>query len=262
MPKILVICVVAGLISGLLVGGFHNLFTVPVMERAIALEEQRSVPAGQAAEAEGTPVSLGVQRVGMVIGTGIYGLILGVVFAGGFEILRRARPGWNTVALAATIGILGFWSISLFPFIKYPANPPGVGQETTLLSRQLFQVLFIILSAGAVAACLAGLSKIQSLNLRAFAGGQMIGGLILVYMIFSAVIFIAFPGNPDPVPAPIDLLELFQALTMAGQFLLWALLAAGVVLAVMLPQRQTLDTAAPAVTDGAAATDESRAGLN
>ena len=127
MSRLLAISLIFGLIAGLLVGGFHNLFTVPVMERAIALEEARAVtdpPA--AAGAEETPVSPGGQRIGMVVGTGIYGLILGLVFAGGYTLLRRAQPNWQPLALAATVGILGFWALSLFPFIKFPVNPPGV----------------------------------------------------------------------------------------------------------------------------------------
>ena len=42
MPRILIIGLVAGLFGGLMWGGFHNLFTVPVIERAIVFEEERS----------------------------------------------------------------------------------------------------------------------------------------------------------------------------------------------------------------------------
>ena len=42
MKRILITSIVVGAIAGFLVGGFHNLFTVPVMERAIILEEERS----------------------------------------------------------------------------------------------------------------------------------------------------------------------------------------------------------------------------
>ena len=231
MSRLLAISLIFGLIAGLLVGGFHNLFTVPVMERAIALEEARAVtdpPA--AAGAEETPVSPGGQRIGMVVGTGIYGLILGLVFAGGYTLLRRAQPNWQPLALAATVGILGFWALSLFPFIKFPVNPPGVGDADTLVLRQLSQTVLLVLSAMGIVALLIGLARINSLNLAPRLRMQLRGALALGYGVFAAVIVLAIPGNPDPVPVPVDLLELFRALTMAGQFLLWALLAAGVAL--------------------------------
>ena len=233
MPRFLVVCVVTGLVAGLLVGGFHNLFTVPVMERAIAFEEERSAqqPSAEGDEEGGTPVSLGLQRVGMAAGTGIYGVVLGLVFAGGYTLLRRARPHWQPLALAATIAVIGFWAVSLFPFIKYPVNPPGVGEEGTLLFRQFYQAAFIVLSTAAAAAVLLGLSRINSMKSSAFSAGQMQAMLALAYLVFAVVIFLAIPGNPDPTPVPIDLLELFRALSMVGQFLLWALLAAGVTLA-------------------------------
>lgn len=231
MSRLLTISLIFGLIAGLLVGGFHNLFTVPVMERAIALEEARAVTEAPAAPGEEeTPVSPGVQRFGMVVGTGIYGLILGLVFAGGYSLLRRAQPNWQPVALAATVGILGFWALSLFPFIKFPVNPPGVGDAETLVFRQLSQTVFLVLSAMGIVALLIGLARINSLNLAPRLRMQLRGALALGYGVFAAVIVLAIPGNPDPVPVPVDLLELFRTLTMAGQFLLWALLAAGVAL--------------------------------
>jgi predicted cobalt transporter CbtA len=55
--------VVVGLIAGLLVGGLHNIVTVPVIEEAIALEEAVALAAGEADGAEPV-VSLGAQRVG------------------------------------------------------------------------------------------------------------------------------------------------------------------------------------------------------
>ena len=53
----------------------------------------------------------------------------------------------------------------------------------------------------------------------------------------ALVMVFAFPGNSDPVPVPIDLLELFRALTMVGHFLTWSLLAVGVALALMWHER-------------------------
>ena len=241
MERLLVTSVIAGIIAGILVGGFYNLFQVPVMERAIALEEERpaSVTPPGAEEESGPTVSLGVQRLGMVFGTAIYGAVIGVFFAAGFVLLHRAAPGWPVVWVALTVGALGFWNLSLFPFIRYPVNPPGVGDEATLIARQMGQVLFMLISAAAVGIALDAVRRIRQ-NSVEFAGRRAwawYSGVLAVYAILALVIVFVFPGNPDPVPVPIDLLELFRALTMSGQFLTWALLAAGVTLALLWHQR-------------------------
>ena len=231
MPRMLIIAVVVGLIAGLLVGGFHNLFTVPVMERAIVLEEERAAAESPAAGAEEPPlVSLGVQRIGMAVGTGIYGAILGLIFAGGYALLRRVVPQWQPLAVSVTVAALGFWCLSLFPFIKFPLNPPGVGDENTLLFRQLFQTLFFVLSTAGVAGLLVAAHRINRMTSDRTSRLQLYAGALLAYIVFAFVIIIAIPGNPDLVPVPIDLLELFRTLTMIGHFLQWALLAVGVTL--------------------------------
>lgn len=240
MKRLLLTSVIVGVIAGFLVGGFYNLFVVPVMERAIDIEEQRSAsvtPSDAEEDEGGVAVSLGVQRLGMVLGTAIYGAILGLFFSAGFVLLHRAAPGWPAVWVALTVGALGFWSLSLFPFIKYPLNPPGVGDEATLLARQAGQALFMLLSAAAVGVALEAVRRINGRGALLSARWVWLGGMLAAYGALALVMVFAFPGNPDPVPVPIDLLELFRALTMSGQFLLWALTAAGVALALLWRQR-------------------------
>ena len=240
MKRLLVTSVIVGIIAGLIVGGFYNLFQVPVMERAIALEEERaaSVTSGTDNSGEGgAAVSLGVQRIGMVFGTAILGAILGLFFSVGFILLHRAAPGWPVVWVALTVGALGFWSLSLFPFINYPLNPPGGGDDASLLARQFGQTLMMLLSAVAVGVALDAFRRVNQ-NFAEFAARRIwYGGVLGVYAILALVMSFAFPGNPDPGPVPIDLLGLFRALTMAGQFLMWALMAAGVTLALLWHQR-------------------------
>lgn len=239
MPRMLVIVLLVGAISGLLVGGFHNLFTVSVMERAIVLEEERSAAESEGiVEDEDPLVSLGVQRVGIAIGTGIYGAILGLFFAGGYALMRRVVPRWQPLAIALAVGALGFWALSLFPFIRYPLNPPGVGEETSLTVRQGYQVLFMVLSVVGVAGLMLAWQRANSIVTAASQRLQFGGGLLLVYAVFAIVIVFAVPGNPDPVPVPVDLLELFRTLTMVGQFLQWALLGLGVGLVLTWYQRR------------------------
>ena len=240
MQRTIVSAVLIGLAAGLLVGVYHNIFTVPVIERAIMLEEQRAAaalpPGAPPPDAEPPLVSLGLQRVGMAIGTGIYGAVLGLIFAGAYGLLRRTLPNASPVLLAIAAGLLGFWAISFVPFIKYPFVPPGVGEGSTLIFRQGFQTLLFILSALGVVGLLLGLNEIRN-SIRSETRRQLFYALVAVaYGAFLLLVFALLPGNPDPVNVPADLLLRFNALSIIGHLLMWGLTAAG--FAHLLTRRQ------------------------
>ena len=129
--------VVVGLIAGLIVGGLHNIVTVPVIEEAIALEEAAALAAGEADAGEPL-VSLGAQRVGLALGQGIFGVVVGALFAGFTYVVRRFVAPDHARLAAIVAGVVGLWAISLLPALRYPANPPGVGEADSLAWRQGF----------------------------------------------------------------------------------------------------------------------------
>ena len=227
MPRILIIGLVAGLFGGLMWGGFHNLFTVPVIERAIVFEEEHSSALNPNAPEKEPLVPLGAQRVGMVIGTGFFGAVWGIVFAAGYTVIRRLAPDWKPLAIVVAVAALGYWAVSLFPFIRYPLNPPGVGEEGTVVLRQGLQLMFMVLSVIGVGVLLYGLREINQRFQHTGNRLRMYGVAVVAYAAFAVVMFMTHPANPDPVPVPIDLLELFRTLTMVGQFLAWAFMALG-----------------------------------
>jgi predicted cobalt transporter CbtA len=256
MYRILRIAVVVGVVSGLLVGGFHNLFTVPVMERAIGLEEARAAaeaPEGEAHGGGGVAVSLGMQRVGLVVGLVIVTAIYGLLFTGGYWLLRRVVPNGHPLAIALVAGAIGFWTFSMFPFLKYPVNPPGVGDESTLLYRQYFQLVTILLSAAATVGVLLAIKVINTGVVELSQRALRYLGLAVTYGILVAAVLLVVPGNPDPVPVPVDLLEQFRTLTVIGHFLQWMLLGLGVGLVIMWKQRSGQFASNPAPARGAAA---------
>ena len=218
-----------------MVGGFMNVFNVPVMEWAIELEGAAAAeaPAGEEEEAAGiyaTLSSLGAQRVGLVLGLAVLGVIYGAIFTGVFHVVRRALPGWNIWAWAIIGGVLCFWSVSLFTQLKYPLNPPGIGEDGSLLARQGFQFLFILLSAGAV---VAGGLAVRYLHEAGWQGSQRLvgyAGTAVAYCIVAVVVFSVIPGNPDPIPewVPDGLVILFRTFSITGHLLLWMIIALGV----------------------------------
>ena len=237
MRNMLPLALVMGLIAGLVVGGFMNVFNVPVMEWAIELEGAAAAaeaPAGgEEEEATGfyaTLSSLGAQRIGLVFGLAVLGVVYGAVFTGLFHIVRRAFPGWNIWAWALIGGALCFWSVSLFTQLKYPLNPPGIGEDSSLLARQGFQFLFILLSALSVVA--AGLA-VRYIHEAGWEGSQRVlgyAGAAVAYLVFAVIVFAAIPGNPDPIPewVPEGLVIMFRTFSIVGHLLLWMLIALGV----------------------------------
>ena len=181
MTRILPTALLMGVIVGLLVAAFMNIFNVPVMEWAIGLEGcdiDRAGCAEQLAnpeEEEPLPlaflITLGGQRVGMSLGLAVIGILFGAVFAGLYYLARNATPGWSPWAWATVAGLLGFWGVSMYTQLKFPLNPPGIGDEGTLLARQGFQFLFMAVNTIAVALVIYGVGLVNrsSVGIRALA---------------------------------------------------------------------------------------------
>ena len=111
MQRTIIRAVLVGIVAGLIVGVYHNIFTVPVIERAIILEEERAaaaLPSGVQPSEEPPLVSLGMQRVGMAIGMGVLGAVFGLAFAGTYGLIRWATPDFNPIAASIIAGAAGF----------------------------------------------------------------------------------------------------------------------------------------------------------
>ncbi len=150
-----------GLLAGIIAFGFARVFGEPQVDRAIAFEEQMSHAhahdqAGQAHEAEPeeelvsreTQAGLGL-FTGLVVYSAAAGGIFALVFAFVYGRVGRLSPR----ATAALLALAAFVSIVLVPDIKYPANPPAVGNPDTIGMRT--ELFFIMLAISVAALALA-----------------------------------------------------------------------------------------------------------
>jgi predicted cobalt transporter CbtA len=212
-PAVFRAAAVAGVLAGLLLGAFHLAVTEPVIDASIAVEEAAAMTHG---EVEEEPVvSREMQRVGLIVGFLLYGLSLGVLFCGAFYLARRLLPDLSAAKTAALHAQAGYWAIALVPAVKYPANPPGVGDPETIQFRQgaaLALMVLLLIGAGA------------SLYLRRF--GLPLWGVAAANVALAAVLFAVMPANTDPVEMPAGLVTQFRALSIIGLTLFWAVLGA------------------------------------
>lgn len=220
---------IAGLIAGTATALFHALATEPVIEQAIALEEARDTPAQAPGAASEEPVvSREMQRNGLIIGLMLYGVFFGLLFGVAFPLLEGLLPPVGTFGRAILAAAASFWALGLFPFLRYPANPPGVGQPETIELRQtLFLVAVVAALVGLVVACGAARRLARRDN-----AGRVWASAMVVYGLYCLALYLILPANPDPTPVPDDLLAAFRGLSLLGLVLFWSVfgLVAGVLL--------------------------------
>ena len=256
---------IRGLLAGLVAGfaAFLVAFTVgePYVQKAIDIEESSAAPAAprsespsfginQAAfvthdegghhEEDGTVVSRGNQRTwGLLTGTlGIgtaLGAIVALVAAGLVGRLGRWSPGQSTAFAAAA----GYVAVALVPFLKYPANPPAVGNADTIGHRTTLYFVFMLISLVAViAATVLGRRMWEQ---RGTYAGVLSGlGLYFVVMIVTAALM---PSVNEVGDFPADILWGFRISSMLTQATMWATI--GVLLVGMIGKlyRDTTATA-------------------
>lgn len=211
----------AGLIAGLVAGAFAFAFGEPYVDRAIAIEEAASSHDPAAASEPPPPVSRDGQRVGLLLASALYGTAIGGLFALAFAALRgRAgrRGDWST---AVWLAGLSFVALTVVPALKYPANPPAVGNPDTIGSRTALYLTLIAISLLALLAAWRALRQLpQSLppSMR-----QLAAVGLFVAVVGSA--FAVLPTvNEVPRGYPADLLWGFRITSLGVQAVLWSLL--------------------------------------
>ena len=151
---------VVGIVAGLLAFGFAKIFGEPQVDRAIAFEDQMNQAKGEAPEPElvSRPVQSGV---GLLTGVVVYGTAFGGLFALAFAFAYQRIGRLSARGTSALLAAAGFIAIFLVPQLKYPSNPPSVGQPETIGYRSELFFLMILISlavlglAIVIAPCLA-----------------------------------------------------------------------------------------------------------
>ena len=219
-PTLLLRGMLVGIIAGLLVFGFARWLAEPHVGRAIAFETSLEQSRGETPEPE--MVSRKVQKgMGLLTGVVVYGAaiggLFGLTFAFSYGRIGITRPR----ELSAFLAGLGFIAIVLVPNLKYPANPPSVGNPETIGIRTGAFFLSIAIS---IIAMIVSLRVGRRLNARygAWNGSLLAAGL------FVAIVTVVFHFLPeiDEVPAgfPVTLMWHFRIAALEIQIVLWATL--------------------------------------
>ena len=187
-----------------------------IRDRAIGIENQSLFASGEAedtlefwAEYESYRIW---QKSGQVLAGVILGVAMGSLFGIVYALSRNSLPGKTDVTKAVILSLIMWITIYLIPFLKYPANPPTVGDGDTVILRAILYVSFIAIS-GISALLFYKISK-KFQNKKKYLG-------ILGYGIFISVVFFAMPENPDEITAPMNLVTEFRFMSVLGVTSFW-----------------------------------------
>jgi hypothetical protein len=211
---------VAGAIAGLLAGVFAYAFGEPRVDAAILLEETHAH--AHAHDHAAPLVSRDGQRAGLFVATALYGLAIGGLFALAFAAVRGRVGPADPWALATRLAAALFAAAVLVPFVKYPANPPAVGDPATIGDRTwLYLALLACSLLGLLAAARAG--RVAALRTPSVPPALAGAATFLATVVLACVLL---PGV-DEVPRdfPASLLWEFRLSSLGTQAVLWSALA-------------------------------------
>lgn len=223
-----------GLLAGVAAGVVASLVALfvvePAIRSALAVEEARPHE-GHEEELVGRTT----QVIGGMVAAVAVALCIGLVLAVVLAAVRHRLPATTDFGRAVLLAGCGFVAVVLVPALRYPANPPGVGNPDTITTRTLQYVALIVAAIGVtwlafvIRAALARAgwepARAAALTAVATAAGY-------------ALLLIVFPAPPDAVPADVSaaLLWRFRLASLAELAALWGTL--GLSLGLLLTPRQ------------------------
>jgi predicted cobalt transporter CbtA len=224
----------AGAVGAVLAFVFARLCAEPVIARAIAFEDGRT----DAENAHGVHehgaelFTRAVQaNAGLGFGVLIFGLAMGALFAVLFSVVYARTNEAQPQALSLRLAAGAFGAVYVVPFLKYPPNPPAVGQSDTIGARTGW---YLVMVASSVVLAIGAVWLVRRLAVRfgAWNAGLLAAGSYLVAIVVVAVLLPSVDETPEPLrdaagaivyPGfPADVLYEFRLVSLATQLVLWA----------------------------------------
>ena len=206
----------SGVIAGIILA-FLNLGIVePTIDKAITLEVQKQVSSGENVNMSELIDYRYWQKAGAFAGGAIYGAGLASLFGVVFVFARSKLPGKNNKQKAILLAGIMWLVLFLMVALKYPANPPAVGDPETIYYRETLYVGYILIS-GLAALGMAVIWIRTRINSKKII-------IPLMYAAIMVTAYVVMPSNPDKIEISMDLIQTFRILTAITIGVFWGTL--------------------------------------
>jgi len=212
------------LVSGAFAGTIHGIANLaivePYLDQAIGIENQNLFASGEEKDTPQFWVEYDAyrnwQKGGQVLAGAILGTSIGALFGIVYALSRHVLPQGNDLKKTFVLAGIMWLSVYFIPFLKYPANPPTVGDAETVVLRSILYLSFIAISGFGVVGFYQIYKRLkQNTRVLAFAG----------YAVFIGIVFVLMPPNPDEITAPMDLVNGFRAMSVVAVSTFWVSVA-------------------------------------
>ncbi len=211
----LLIVILSGCLAGIVHGMLNIVFVEPYLDTAIGIENQRMFAQGEAKDTQQFWQQFSDYRIwqkqGSIVAGAMLGTATGALFGLVFAYSRNILPGNNDVKKSLVLSSIMWATLYFIPFLKYPANPPTVGEPDTLIFRESTYVIFVALSGLGAFGFSRLYKKLQSKKFLAFVG----------YAVFMGMMFVLMPSVTDPSNLSMDILNGFRAISAITVTISW-----------------------------------------
>jgi predicted cobalt transporter CbtA len=213
------VSLLSGVIAGVILAGVNYFVAEPFIDQAIGIEVDNSIASGGVVDFDELSSYRVWQKEGTFVAGAFLGLTYGAILGIVYVISRKYLPSSDDRKKALILAAIMCLSLYIVPFIKYPANPPAVGDPETIGLRDSLYTSYQ-LASGLIAL---GVS-ILVYKLRKISYIKYV--IPIIYLGLVAFIYAVFPANPDEITAPMDLVNAFRAVTFGTMVMFYLVLGA------------------------------------
>ena len=216
----IVIVLLSGCFAGTIYGALNLLIVEPYLDDAINIENQQLFSTGE--EIDGPQFWVEYyeyrswQKGGEVLAGAILGTSIGSLFGIVYALSKKSLPSGNNIGKTVILAGLMWFTLFVIPFLKYPANPPTVGDGETVVLRGILYLTLIAISGFMAIGFYQIFKRVKAKN-------RILP--IIGYGILMTLVFFVMPENPDEISTSMELVNGFRIVAFLTGTVFWFTLA-------------------------------------
>ena len=216
----IVIVLLSGCFAGIIYGVLNLIIVEPYLDSAINIENQNLFSSGE--EIDGPQFWVEYyeyrswQKGGQILAGAILGTSIGSLFGIVYALSKKSLPSRNNIGKTLILAGLMWFTLFVIPFLKYPANPPTVGDGETVVLRGILYLTLIAISGFLAIGFYQIFKRLKAKN-------RILP--VIGYGVLISLVFFIMPENPDEISTSMELVNGFRVVAFLTGTVFWFTLA-------------------------------------